>query len=489
MRTCFPAGGTADGGATSVTTPPQAVPVAPPIRLTPGVAAPAPAPGSAPQKMPFHVLAKPTGAICNLDCTYCFFLSKEELYPGDRFRMPDDLLELYLTQLLESEPDGDVTVAWQGGEPTLMGVEFFRRVVETAERLRRPTQHLHHTIQTNGTLLTDEWATLLAEHRFLVGVSIDGPPDLHDRYRVDKHGRPSSERVLRGLELLQRHGVDVNILCTVHAGNQDHPLEVYRYFRDDLGVGFIQFIPIVERIESARDAAEQAVAREAAEQAATSAGTNGMHGPDGPGSGAPVTDRSVDPEAWGRFLTTVFDEWFRNDMGDVFVQLFDASLAAWCAIPSPMCIFSETCGRGLALEHNGDVYSCDHFVEPEHLLGNIRTTHLADLVSSPAQRAFGQAKADSLPQMCRACDFRFACHGECPKNRIITTPDGEAGLNYLCAGYLAFWKHVDGPMRLMARLLAAGRPATDVAAVIAAAGRNDPCPCGSGRKAKLCHQR
>ncbi len=448
---------------------PQAVPVAPPVRLTPG--GPSPAPGNAPQRGSFHVLAKPTGAICNLDCTYCFFLSKEELYPGDRFRMPEELLELYLTQLFESQPDGDVTVAWQGGEPTLMGVEFFRRVVETAERLRRRTQHLHHTIQTNGTLLTEEWAALLAEHQFLVGVSIDGPPDLHDRYRVDKHGRPSSERVLRGLALLQRHDVDVNILCTVHAGNQDHPLDVYRYFRDDLGVRFIQFIPIVERIEAARDAAEQAAARDAAEQ------------------GAPVTDRSVDPDAWGRFLTTIFDEWFRNDMGDVFVQLFDASLAAWCAIPTPLCIFSETCGRGLALEHNGDVYSCDHFVEPEHLLGNIRTTHLADLVSSPAQRDFGRAKADTLPAMCRSCDYRFACHGECPKNRIVLTPDGEPGLNYLCAGYLAFWKHVDGPMRLMARLLASGRPATDVAAVISAAGRNDPCPCGSGRKAKLCHQR
>ncbi len=403
----------------------------------------------------FHVLAKPNGPICNLDCEYCFYLSKEELYPGDRFRMSEDLLETYISQLLESQPDGPVTVAWQGGEPTLMGVDFFARVVELAEHHRRPGQQVEHTIQTNGTLLTDEWCELFARHRFLVGLSIDGPPEIHDRYRVDKRGEPTSAKVLRGLELLQRHGVDVNVLCTVHAANQDRGVEVYRWFRDQLGLAHIQYIPIVEL------------------------------------TGAPgaVSERSVDPAAWGRFLSTVFDEWVVRDVGRVFVQMFDTALAAWMGLPPPMCIFQEECGRAVAMEHNGDVYSCDHFVDPEHLIGNIATTTLVELVTSPQQRRFGRDKADGLPGMCRRCEVRFACNGECPKNRILTTPEGEPGLNYLCAGYLAFFTHVDGPMRLMADLLRAGRYADEVMGVFAAAGRNDPCPCGSDRKAKLCHQR
>ena len=374
--------------------------------------------------------------------------------------MGDDLLETYLRQYLGSQSDGEVTVAWQGGEPTLMGVDFFRRAVALAEQVARPGQQLQHTIQTNGTLLTDEWCELLARHHFLVGISIDGPPELHDRYRVDKRGAPTSAKVLRGLGLLQAHGVDVNILCTVHAANQDHPREVYRYFRDDLGISFIQFIPIVERENET-----------------------------GFQEGDSVTDRSVDPVAWGSFLTSVFDEWVVRDIGTVFVQLFDASLASWCDLPSSLCIFRETCGDAVALEHNGDLYSCDHFVEPAHLLGNITTTTMVELVTSPKQRAFGQAKADTLPGMCRTCEVRFACNGECPRNRFTTTPDGEYGLNYLCAGYKAFFTHVDGPMRLMAQLLRNGRYADEIRDVFASAGRNDPCPCGSGRKAKACHQR
>ncbi|MFN8017676.1 MAG: anaerobic sulfatase maturase [Acidimicrobiales bacterium] len=408
--------------------------------------------------MAFHVLAKPTGPICNLDCEYCFFLSKESLYPGDRFRMADDVLRTYISQLLEAHPSGDVTVAWQGGEPTLMGVDFFRRAVELVEELRRPGQHVLHTMQTNGTLLTDEWCELLAEHRFLVGISIDGPPAMHDRYRVDKRGAPSSEKVLRGLRLLQAHGVDVNVLCTVNAANQDHPVEVYRYFRDELGLRHIQLIPIVER-----------------------ANETGFQ------EGSEVTDRSVDPEAWGRFLVGVFDEWVRRDVGEVFVQMFDAALASWLGLPASMCIFRETCGDAVALEHNGDLYSCDHFVEPAHLLGNIGTTTMVELVASPKQRAFGQAKLDTLPAMCRSCEVRFACHGECPKNRFDTTPDGEAGLNHLCAGYKAFFTHIDGPMKLMADRLRRGGHADEVMAIFARAPRNEPCPCGSGRKAKHCH--
>ena len=418
-----------------------------------------PRPPTAPEY--FHVLAKPTGPICNLDCEYCFFLSKEALYPGDRFRMTDEVLDLYVRQLLEAHASApEVTVAWQGGEPTLMGIDFFRRSLELTERYRRPGQQVHHTMQTNGTLLTDEWCELLAEHGFLVGISIDGPPELHDRYRVDKRGNPSSEKVLRGLALLQQHGVDVNVLCTVNAANQDHGLEVYRYFRDDLGTRFIQFIPIVERDNDT-----------------------------GFQEGDRVTDRSVAPDAWGRFLVSVFDEWLRRDVGTVFVSQFDAALASWLGVPPALCVFAETCGNAVALEHNGDVYSCDHFVEPDYLLGNIGKTHLVELLASPEQRAFGEAKRDTLPRYCLECEVRFACNGECPKNRFTLTPDGDPGLNYLCSGYKLFFGHIGGPMKLMADLLRQGRFADEVMAVFAQAARNEPCPCGSGRKAKLCHAR
>ena len=415
-------------------------------------------PADAPRS--FHVLAKPTGAICNLDCSYCFFLSKEALYPGDRFRMADDVLDAYVRQLLEAQTAPEVTIAWQGGEPTLMGVDFFRRSLDAVERHRRPGQQVLHTIQTNGTLLTDEWCELLAEHHFLVGISIDGPRHLHDAYRLDKRGAPTFDKVMAGFELLVAHGVETNVLCSVHAANQNHPLDVYRFFRDELGLHHIQLIPIVERDNDT-----------------------------GFQEGDTVTDRSVDPAAWGRFLTTVFDEWVVRDIGDVFVSQFDAALASWVGVPPALCVFRETCGDAVALEHNGDVYSCDHFVEPDHLLGNIATTHLVELVASPQQRAFGAAKRDGLPGQCQRCEVRFACHGECPKNRFTTTADGEVGLNYLCAGYYDFFTHVDGLMRIMADLLRSGRYADEVRGVLATAGRNDPCPCGSGRKAKQCHQR
>lgn len=408
---------------------------------------------------PFHVLAKPTGPICNLDCEYCFFLSKEALYPGDRFRMTDEVLDAYVGQLLDAQPDGEVTIAWQGGEPTLMGVDFFRRALDTAERCRRPRQTLAHTIQTNGTLLTDEWCELFATNRFLVGISIDGPPELHDAYRVDKRGNPTFAKVRAGLELLQAHQVDVNILCTVNAANQDHGREVYRYFRDELEARYLQFIPIVERDNDT-----------------------------GFQEGDTVTDRSVEPEAWGRFMIEVFDEWVIHDVGKVFVQTFDAALASWLRLPVSVCIFAETCGSALALEHNGDLYSCDHFVEPKHLLGNITEVQMVELVASPKQRAFGDAKRDSLPRYCRECEVRFACNGECPKNRFTLTPDGEPGLNYLCAGYRAFFNHIDGVMRLMADRLRSGGYADEVPGILARAPRNEPCPCGSGRKAKHCHQ-
>ncbi len=419
-------------------------------RTGPGL--PATRPPTAPPG--FHVLAKPSGPICNLDCSYCFFLEKEALYPGDRFRMAEDVLENYVRQLIEAHVGPEVTIAWQGGEPTLMGLDFFRRAVAIAESCAGPRRRLHHTIQTNGTLLTDEWCEFLREKSFLVGISIDGPESVHDVYRVDKQGRPSFARVRAGLERLVRHGVDWNVLCTVHAANQDRPLDVYRFFRDDLGATFVQFIPIVERVREGEDA---------------------------------LTDRSVDPDAWGHFLTTVFDEWVRRDVGEVFVQTFDAALASWYGTEPALCVFAETCGNALALEHNGDLYSCDHFVDPEHLLGNIMTTHMVELVAAPAQRAFGAAKRDTLPTQCRECPVLFACRGECPKNRVARTVTGEAGLNHLCAGYLHFFTHVDGLMRLMVEALARGGHAGEVMDVLARAGRNEPCPCGSGRKAKHCH--
>ncbi|WP_407342631.1 anaerobic sulfatase maturase [Pengzhenrongella phosphoraccumulans] len=389
----------------------------------------------------FHLLAKPAGAICNLDCSYCFFLSKEELYPGSTFRMTDELLREYLRQLLESHRSPEVTVAWQGGEPTLMGLDFFRRAMDLVTELAQPGQRVEHTIQTNGTLITDEWADFLAEHDFLVGISIDGPRAVHDAYRVDKGGKPTYDRVIRGLDRLKAHRVRWNVLTTVHRANEDSGLEVYRFLRDDLGAQFIQFIPIVERPS-----------------------------PGGIPVGDEVTDRSVSPAGYGRFLVEVFEEWVRRDVGDVFVQMFDSTLASFAGAPGSLCVHSETCGTALALEHTGDVYSCDHFVEPDHLLGNIGERHLLELVASPQQRAFGEAKRDSLPAYCRGCDVRFACHGGCPKDRFTLTPDGEPGLHYLCASYQQYFRHVDRPMRVMAAALRSGG---DADAVMAWYRRND----------------
>ncbi len=404
----------------------------------------------------FHVLAKPTGAICNLDCTYCFFLSKEQLYPGDRFRMSDDLVTKYLTQLIEAHRTREITIAFQGGEPTLMGVDFYRRLVAKAKEIAGPQRLLDLTVQTNGTLLDDEWCEFLAAENVLVGLSLDGPAAMHDAYRVDKQGRPTYDRVKAAWDLLQRHNVATNVLCSVHAANADHGLEVYEHFRDDLGVRFIQFIPIVERATP-----------ELIVQADAGWGEQSSERPLYVQDGSLVTERSVTPEQWGRFLTAVFDEWVRNDVGEVFVPSFDAALAAWLGMQSSMCIFSETCGTAIALEHNGDVYSCDHYVEPEYLLGNISERHLAEMVASPQQQGFGLAKATTLPTQCVNCEVRFACHGECPRNRFTTTADGEDGLNYLCAGYYDFFTHIDGPMKVMAELLRTGRPADEVMKILA----------------------
>jgi serine-type anaerobic sulfatase-maturating enzyme len=400
----------------------------------------------------FHVLIKPTGAICNLDCKYCFFLWKEMLYPGSRFQMAEDLLETYLKQLLESHRAPSVDVAWQGGEPTLMGLDFFTRSIEFVNKVKHPSQKIQYTIQTNGTLLNDEWCAFLRENNFLVGLSMDGPKGLHDVYRVNKGGTGSFDQVMRGLNCLKNHQVDFNILCTVHAANQNHPLQVYRFFRDELGAEFIQFIPIIERAS-------------ASTLPIANLGWSERPGGDRPlyiNEGNLVTERSVEAQAFGRFLIVIFDEWVKRDVGKIYVQHFDSALANWVGVPGAVCIFAETCGQAVALEHNGDLYSCDHFVEPAHKLGNIRETHLIELLASPQQIKFGQDKKNSLPRYCRECKVRFACHGECPKNRFIKTPDGEDGLNYLCAGYKAFFTHIDGPMKIMAGLLREGRFADEI---------------------------
>ncbi len=417
----------------------------------------------------FHVMLKPRGAICNLDCHYCYFLSKEMLYPGSRFRMANELLEEYTRQYIAAQRVPEVTFAWQGGEPTLMGLDFFKLAVELQQKYRQPGMKIHNALQTNGTTLDDDWCRFFREHEFLIGLSLDGPRALHDAYRVDKGGRPTFDAVMTGLDRLKKHKVEFNILTTVHAANADRPLEVYHFLRDEVKTQFIQFIPIVER-------------------------DNGTGFQDGDA----VTERSVTGRQYGDFLIAIFDEWVRRDVGRVFVQLFDVALGVWLGQPAGLCIFDETCGTALAMEHNGDLYACDHYVEPRYKLGNIQEIPLLDLVGSEPQRQFGLTKRDTLPRYCRDCEVRFICNGGCPKNRILHTPEGEPGLNYLCDGYKAFFTHIDRPMRIMADELRAKRPPANIMRHLAEealeqqhrfarARRNDPCPCGSGRKFKHCH--
>ncbi len=389
----------------------------------------------------FHVMAKPTGSACNLRCDYCFFLKKEALYPGSAFRMSDEVHEAYIRQLFEAHQVPQVTVAWQGGEPTLMGLDFFKRSVELQERYRKPGTRIENTFQTNGILLDDDWCRFFHDQGFLVGLSLDGPRDLHDVYRKDRGGRGTFDRALAAARRLQAHQVEFNVLCTVNAANSRRPLDVYRFFRDDLGARYIQFIPIVER-DNATGCQE----------------------------GRSVTARSVDPEEFGRFLIAIFDEWVAKDVGTAFVLNFDGALAGWLDMAGTVCIFGPTCGLGVALEHNGDLYSCDHFVEPRYFLGNILERPLAELVASEKQREFGQDKRDRLPRACRECEFVRICHGECPKNRFVEAPGGEPGLNYLCAGYKAFFKHADKAMRIMADLLRRDRPAAEVMTVLTESG-------------------
>ena len=385
----------------------------------------------------FQVMTKPRGAICNLACKYCYFLKKAALYPDSQFRMSEAVLETFTKEYIAAQKMPEVTFAWQGGEPTLMGLDFFKQAVAFQGKYQRPGMRFLNALQTNGTLLDDDWCRFFRQHNFLIGISLDGPREYHDAYRVDKGGGPSFDRVRVGLDLLKKHQVDFNVLTTVHAANAAHPLDVYRFLRDEIETRFIQFIPIVERDNQT-----------------------------GSQEGNRVTKRSVTGRQYGEFLIAIFDEWVRKDVGRIFVQIFDVALGVWAGEQAGLCIFNETCGLALAIEHNGDLFSCDHYVEPIHWLGNISTHEMGALVATEKQARFGAAKRDTLPSYCRHCEVRFVCNGGCPKNRILKTPEGEPGLNFLCEGYRAFFNHIDPQMRLMAALLKQGRYAVEVMAVM-----------------------
>jgi uncharacterized protein len=354
----------------------------------------------------FQVFVKPIGALCNLDCSYCYYLKKEHLYPeGETFQMTDETLESYITQHIEASPEEVIRFSWHGGEPSLLGLDFYRRVVELQRRHLPPGRSIANGIQTNGTLLDEDWCRFLAQEGFAVGLSMDGPPELHDLHRVTKDGTPTHWMTMRGYKLLRKHGVPTEILCVVNAQNVRFPLRIYRFFKQ-LGTRYITFLPLVE--------------------------------PDVRGS---VTRDTVPAEAWGEFLCTIFDEWRDHDIGRVKVQIFEEATKTAFNQEHSLCIFRPTCGDVPVIEHNGDFYSCDHFVDEEHHLGNIHETPLVELLVSPAQRAFGRAKLESLPSYCRECSVKAMCNGGCPRNRFTVTPDGETGLNYLCEGYKQFFTH------------------------------------------------
>lgn len=410
-----------------------------------------PPPTAKPSRWPFHVMAKPIGPICNLDCSYCFYLEKESLYPdaggADGFRMNDEVLENYIRQYIEgqSKNAGEVNFAWQGGEPTLMGLPFFERVVELQKKHGRADLKVTNGLQTNGTLLDEQWARFLKEHDFLVGISIDGPEDIHDRHRYNKSGKGSIRQVMRGLELLKKHEVEFNTLTVVHHDNADDPKGIYDFLKG-IGSRFLQFIPIVEhtQILAAKKKHQRPIL------------------PILTDTGVRIGARSLQPDQWGAFLNGVFDRWLEcDDVGITYVQLFDMILGIVLGHPATLCVHAETCGRSVAIEHNGDLYSCDHFVSDEYKLGNIADTPLAKMLDAPQQKEFGADKRDTLPKYCRKCDYLKFCWGACPKDRIIKTPDGEDGLAYLCGGYMTFYRHTLPVFEKMAFCLRHERPACD----------------------------
>lgn len=398
----------------------------------------------------FQIFVKPAGALCNLGCSYCYYLSKRNLYPDARsFRMPDLVLEEYIVQHIEASPGQVIRFSWHGGEPTILGLDFFRKVVAIQNKHRPSNRPIVNGMQTNGTLLDGDWCRFFADEGFFIGLSLDGPRENHDSLRRDKGDNPTHELVMRSYGLLRQHHVHTDILCVVNANNVRNPLEIYRFFKK-IGVEYVSFLPMAEPLTGA---------------------DNGVH---------PLT---VPADAWGNFLCTVFDEWVKQDIGKIKVQVFEEAARTAFGQEHSLCIFRPVCGDIPVIEYNGDFYSCDHYVDAGHRLGNILETPLVDMLESPEQKAFGRAKRDTLPSFCLECKVREMCHGECPKNRFIRTPEGESGLNYLCAGYKRFFSHCQPFIEAVASEWqrqvpdAPSHPKT---------GRNDPCPCGSGRKFKKC---
>jgi len=424
----------------------------------------------------FQVMLKPAGPVCNLNCTYCYYLEKSKLYNnGKDLRMSDELLENFTKQFIEAHEVPVVSFTWQGGEPTLMGLDFFRKAIELQKKYNGG-KNIENAFQTNGTRLNDDWCNFFKDNNILVGISIDGAEHNHDHFRKTPSGGPTFRRVMNGIELLHKHNVEFNTLSTVNSYNVHYASETYRFLKKT-GSGFMQFLPVVERVTSQPD--ERALDLVAP-----------IHGD------AAVTEWSVGAVDYGKFLVTIFDEWVRNDVARYYVQIFDATLANYVGENPGICVFNETCGDAMVMEHNGDLYSCDHFVYPEYFLGNIMKIPLAGLAKDQRQFDFGIDKRNTLPRYCLQCEVRYACHGECPKHRFLMAPDGKPGLNYLCEGYKLFFKHVEPYMDYMAKELKNKRAPANVMNWIknrenqvkksAVPERNDPCPCGSGKKFKNC---
>ena len=393
-----------------------------------------------PFSKPLYVMAKPAGARCNLRCSYCYYLEKARLYPETApHTMSDELLELFTRQYIEAQTQPEIVFTWHGGEPLLRPISFYRKAIAYQRAFARG-RSISNCIQTNGTLLDDEWCRFFHDTGWLVGISIDGPQEYHDSYRRTADNRPTHSQVMRGIELLQKHQVEWNAMAVVHAVNADHPREFYQFFCET-GCQYLQFAPIVERHAAHADGRQLASLTDRE---------------------APLTDSSVRPDQWGDFLISLFDQWVRHDVGRVFVELFDCTLANWCGVAPGICIFARDCGHAGVMEYNGDVYSCDHFVFPEYKLGNIRSQTLTEMLYGSKQQQFSDLKHQSLPQQCLACRYEFACHGECPKNRFVPDRYGNPGLNYLCEGYRRFFEHVAPYMDFMRNEIIHQRPPANV---------------------------
>lgn len=394
---------------------------------------------------PLYVMLKPAGAHCNLACKYCYYLEKNKLYPtAQRHLMSDEMLEQFTREYIEAQTMNQVLFTWHGGEPLLRSIDFYRKALSLQQKYAGG-RRIDNVIQTNGTLLTDEWCEFFAQNHWLVGISIDGPQPDHDHYRLTAAGKPSWKKVMQGIKLLKKHGVEWNAMAVVNAYNANHPLEFYRFFKEN-GCQFLQFTPIVERLTRHEDGRTLASLADKDE--------------------IPLSEASVAPEQWGYFLCAIFDEWVRKDVGKIFVEIFDCTLANWMGVSPGICAYSKECGHAGVMEHNGDVYSCDHFVFPEYKLGNIRDHSLIDMLYGEQQQEFSRLKHSSLPRQCKECDMEFACHGECPKNRFMKDKYGDSGLNYLCPGYYHYYQHVAPYMDYMKQELMAQRPPSNIMKVV-----------------------